>query len=71
MYGIKITQREEISPNNYCCAEPHETPTSGPQNHDPTVQNVALAFTKLLTKYHHDPTVQSTENDNFLQLGAK
>ena len=69
MYGIKITQREEISPNNYCCTEPHETPTSGPQNHDPTVQNVRLAVAKVLAKYLDDWTVQPPGNEDFLQVG--
>jgi hypothetical protein len=69
MYGTKnITKRGNISPKR-CCTEPHENPTSRPQNDDPTVQNVGLDVAKLLTKNHDDPTVQSPGNEGFLKLG--
>ena len=69
MYGIKIEQREGISPKKRRCAEPTENPTSRPQNDDPTVQNVGVAVAKLLIKYHDDPTVESPGNEGFLKLG--
>ena len=69
MYGTKIEQREEIYHQICCCAEPHENPTSRPQKHDPTVQNVGLVVAKLMTKNQDDRTVQSPGNGRFLQLG--